>query len=607
MSISISSNALNGSLPSFASLVWLHTLYLTNNQFSGTLSDNQFPPTLRNLDLSNNFFSGTLPSFQQNSDLLRLELAGNSFNGTLSASEFPESLIVLDLKYNRLSEFSPSICNLNVVAIYLAGNLFQCYPSCFAPSVDDFMHIVPRCLDEIDVTLCSLSAEWKMEEVIRDSIAPGDPIYRTLGDSPEIISLDALYFEISFDPASDAYSGASVCFDPNCFLLVATFYGSALKVGWPGVGNMAPMPFNGLVYLLYHRNVEDITGVSVTIVPYRRYRNGWNCQNVSRQIPQATSVMFKIEAVDYCDWSGIVCSGGDKGVVTEINLNAFGIVGENHVAKLLTTFPSLLKLNLGNNALYGELDFVPHQRLTYLDVAFNAVNGTIPCTINQLKDLQTLSLKQNQLTGTIPSCLAEFSQHTPSTPAGIRVDLRYNQFSGQVDTSLCTSPPILQLLLNNNPLLACYAYGNCTAQHDDSLESCAPTFMPTAPPVTSSASNEFPTSIVVGVVIAAVAVMLTVGYFMQRRYAKIASEGILAKYDGLPLHKSVVQGIELVMKDIESNASTIVKCADDGKSLLRLILDLRPGYNISNEGFQFIVKALLFQVRNLTIIFPNNC
>jgi Leucine-rich repeat (LRR) protein len=478
-SIDLSENILSGSLPSLRNLLQLSELSISDNTFSGSLTSNHFPSAiasvylnenkfsghlpnfqeyelLTTLDLSMNSFSGTIPSFLNVSSLISLSISNNHFTGVFSGTQFPLSLLILDVHSNELSDITSSICDLYLQNAYLLNNSFTCYPSCFAPHQEDYADSLPRCIDTTDEILCKLSLDWKMPDIIRHSVGPMDPIqlsrkYTGTFTNLRTIDVNATYYEIWFDPSSDANLGVSICLDVQCLSVIDRYGGSALRNSWPPL-----IVKNSTFYFVYYGNSVDITGVIVTVIPYRPYRTGWECKdriNRTSSSVVAPAISAPLEAVNYCSWSGIKCLGGSKGAVTAINLNAFGIIGNNHVKEILIAFPRLIRLNLGSNAINGGIDFVPHTRLRVLDLSFNTLNGTIPCSVNQLQRLEILSLKQNQFDGTVPGCIADTSNRKGS--AAVTFDLAYNKFSGQIDAGLCSlTPASTTIILKNNPLIA---------------------------------------------------------------------------------------------------------------------------------------------------------
>ena len=64
------------------------------------------------------------------------------------------------------------------------------------------------------------------------------------------------------------------------------------------------------------------------------------------------------------------------------------------------------------------------------------ITGTIPATLVQLNDLETLNLQNNDLTGTIPSEFVDFDKLSS-------IQLQNNQLTGELPSDWCTTPPQL--------------------------------------------------------------------------------------------------------------------------------------------------------------------
>ncbi|TYI93288.1 hypothetical protein E1A91_D02G127000v1 [Gossypium mustelinum] len=91
-------------------------------------------------------------------------------------------------------------------------------------------------------------------------------------------------------------------------------------------------------------------------------------------------------------------------------------------------FSRLVKLSLRNCSLQGavpDLSRIPS--LSYLDLSDNQLKGSIPGSFSDLHSLQKLSLKNNFLTGPVPTNI--WQNMSFSTSARLKLDLRNNSFS----------------------------------------------------------------------------------------------------------------------------------------------------------------------------------
>ncbi|KAM4106168.1 hypothetical protein ACB094_04G047300 [Castanea mollissima] len=141
----ISNNLLFGKIPrGMGNLVSLETLWMNDNQFSGTILDDiSSLKKLQRLDLSNNKLSGILPITLGNLTLLNeLYLARNKLQGTIPSSiENCQNLLLLDLSQNNLSGIIPKqlfAISMLSIGLYLAQNIFV---GSLPSEVGNFIHL----------------------------------------------------------------------------------------------------------------------------------------------------------------------------------------------------------------------------------------------------------------------------------------------------------------------------------------------------------------------------------------------------------------------------------------------------------------------------------
>ena len=112
--------------------------------------------------------------------------------------------------------------------------------------------------------------------------------------------------------------------------------------------------------------------------------------------------------------------------------------------------PQLSKLSLlqevhgFRNALGGTLSFQAWSAMTFLDLSYMQLSGTLPQNIALASSMNYLSLGNNSLSGPVPSSLGELAASGTLTSLG----LRGNAFTGSLDPrllgllSLCTDPSV---------------------------------------------------------------------------------------------------------------------------------------------------------------------
>jgi len=109
-------------------------------------------------------------------------------------------------------------------------------------------------------------------------------------------------------------------------------------------------------------------------------------------------------------WEGVTCHRGDKGlVITQLDLASQGLKG--FITDEISHLKDLVSLNLSYNSLTGSLPpGLGQPSLVSLDLSSNEFTGSIPGTIGSSK-LQTALLNNNQLDGQVPERLYSIGVH----------------------------------------------------------------------------------------------------------------------------------------------------------------------------------------------------
>ncbi len=150
-----------------------------------------------------------------------------------------------------------------------------------------------------------------------------------------------------------------------------------------------------------------------------------------------------LEGTAIADWEGITLQGSPERVTT-LNLSNGGLSGE---LPDLSDLTSLVRLDLRDNMLTGDIpsSFGDMTNLTYLYLHSNNLDGAIPSELGEMSSLRYLWLHSNDLTGNIPSELGNLDNLRD-------LNLHSNQLSGTIPTGLGDLSNLTHLRLHRNGL-----------------------------------------------------------------------------------------------------------------------------------------------------------
>ena len=160
-----------------------------------------------------------------------------------------------------------------------------------------------------------------------------------------------------------------------------------------------------------------------------------------------------MDAPNWCAWSGITCDPDTRHIV---GIEWSGIYINSGYATGLTTIPTfnlpyLQSLTLVQSGLTGSLPSTleTFTRLTHLDLQGNTLTGSIPSFPSL--PLQSLSLSKNNFTGNLVPLLSPYT--TSSTPHLLTyLALDDNQITGSLPTTLYGLTKLSTLRLSGNIL-----------------------------------------------------------------------------------------------------------------------------------------------------------
>lgn len=148
------------------------------------------------------------------------------------------------------------------------------------------------------------------------------------------------------------------------------------------------------------------------------------------------------DAVDECDWYGIVCNVASEHITT-ISLpsnNLSGVLPES-----IGNFSWLEELDLNRNNLEGA---IPESignltNLQTLELQLNDLDGSLPTTIGGLTSLIKLNISDNWLTGSIPLEIGNLTNLE-------YLNLGRNFIEGTIPAEIGNLTNLIKLLLNDN-------------------------------------------------------------------------------------------------------------------------------------------------------------
>ncbi|KAH7557747.1 hypothetical protein ACOSP7_027618 [Xanthoceras sorbifolium] len=150
------------------------------------------------------------------------------------------------------------------------------------------------------------------------------------------------------------------------------------------------------------------------------------------------------ESSSVCNtWTGVTCNE-DHSRVTALRLPAMAIHGRIP-PDTISRLSAIQTLSLRSNSISGSLpsDFSKLQNLTYLYLQFNRFSGPLPSDFSVWKNLTVIDLSNNVFNGSLPSSISNLTHLTT-------LMLANNSLSGDIpDLNI---PSLQQLNLSNNNL-----------------------------------------------------------------------------------------------------------------------------------------------------------
>ncbi|EPS73511.1 hypothetical protein M569_01245, partial [Genlisea aurea] len=132
---------------------------------------------------------------------------------------------------------------------------------------------------------------------------------------------------------------------------------------------------------------------------------------------------WDVNSVDPCSWRTVTCS--PDGFVSALGLTSLSLSGT--ISTGIENLTNVQSIVLQNNEISGQIPDVVGklEKLQTLDLSSNSFSGRIPNSLGDLKNLKYLRLNNNSLTGHIPTSLSLLRSLTV-------VDVSFNNLSGSL-------------------------------------------------------------------------------------------------------------------------------------------------------------------------------
>ena len=377
---------------------------------------------LQNLDLAYNGLTGEIPETLGNlNNLQNLDLSSNELTGPIpEALGQLNNLQNLDLSSNELTGTIPeSLAQLNNLEIFILADNRLTGPIPKALGQLDSLKSLDLAYNELTGTIPESLAQLNNLEIfiLADNRLTG-PIPKALGQLDSLKSLDLAYNELT-GTIPEALGQLN-----NIQSL--SLAGNELTGCIPSALNAARHNLIDLGLAFCHLE----SGEAAILAAFYEATGGDDWKKSTNWLSGAP----------LSEWYGVTTD--DEGWVTALNLtvnvdpfsgdvdfSGNGLTGT--IPETLGNLSNLESLSLASNGLTGTIPEALGQlnNLKSLDLASNGLTGTIPEALGQLNNLELLNLSQNELTETIPETLGQLNNLKD-------LYLRNNELTGTIPEAL---------------------------------------------------------------------------------------------------------------------------------------------------------------------------
>jgi len=456
-SINFAGNFLEGNIPlSLQMLTQLEEIYLDRNRLRGLLTEFDFTPlqSLQTIDVSFNEFRGPIPeSIYDLQSLQYLVLDNNQFEGGISVSitKLSDTLQRLTLSNNQLTgNIVPELGQLlNLEVLWLFNNDFT------GPLfTEEFLNM--QSLTVLDVVMNEISGEIPTEFGDMPNLR-----YLNLGKNKFTgIIPSQLPANLQVLNVEDNDLSGRIPFE------IQEYNITVLRLGNNGftlrnnraaprflfsIETLVDLRLNGIGYAgPLDDNVENLINLETLHLQDNAFEDAFpirilNAIGASLTDLDISSNNFRGEIPDYIE------ELLPQIETLDFSNNNFG----GNLPLGLTSLQNLSYLDASSNAFGGNfLQFgsAGGRKIKYLNLKMNNIAGTIPPSIENLIDLETFDISDNQITGTIPT------QITALYKLEI-LSLSSNSMSGNIPEGIGDMENLQELRLHTNIVANDNAFG----------------------------------------------------------------------------------------------------------------------------------------------------
>ncbi|KAJ0027800.1 hypothetical protein Pint_34909 [Pistacia integerrima] len=456
-------NLLQGSLPDFPRNNSLRSLMLQETSFSGPLPysigelkslsrielascnfTGPIPTSLANLtqlvylDLSSNNFTGPVPPLHMSKNLSYLDLSQNHLTGAISFTDWKQLLylVYVDLWNNSLEGKIPSslFSRPLLKQLQLANNQFE-------GQVPEFLNPSNSVLETLDLTGNRLEGHIPMS------------IFELKHLSILLLSSNKFNGTVQLDKVQKLSNLTRLDFSYNS-LVVNVSSGSSFppKISTLKLASckLSMIPDLKNQTNLYQLDLSD-NQISGEIPNWIWGVGNGNLihLNLSHNLLAGLQEPFNLSNLSVLDLhfnklQGEIPKPPESAIYVDYSCNFFSSIP----ADIGTFLPVTVFFSVSNNSLTGVIPetICNSAYLQVLDLSDNNLNGTIPtCLIQKIENLGVLNLRRNNLIGTIPDAF-------PGNCGLQTLNLNGNQVEGSVPKSLANCTTLEVLDLGNNQI-----------------------------------------------------------------------------------------------------------------------------------------------------------